>query len=131
MQISLACTAGTVVILQNVEYFARGEGYVDTVLCPAILVLVSAGFVSYCFMQVYSMAISTILMSFCLDEDKFKRGMYEKKLGNNGEIDGRMFCVVTKKVALIKMVSKSARKQQQEVDSREEVRVSDLNTARY
>ena len=114
--VALMCTAGTVIILQEVPYFTEGEGYVDTVLFPALLVFISAGFVAFCFMQVYSQAVDTILMSFCLDEDKFKKGMYEKKLGNSGDIDGRMFCVINKKVALIKMVSKSTKKQQQEME---------------
>jgi hypothetical protein len=96
--ISLSCTAATVLILKEVETFERGDHYVDTPLFPAFLVMLTAGFVSYCFMQVYSMAISTILLSFCLDEDKFKNGLYKKKLGPQGEPDGRMFCVANKKV---------------------------------
>jgi hypothetical protein len=66
-----------VLVLTQVEYY---EGLVDTPLFPAFVVFVSAGFVSYCFMQAYSMAISTLLLSFCLDEDKYKSGLYAKKL---------------------------------------------------
>ena len=120
VSIAMSCMAGTVLILKKVPHFERGDAYVDTVMFPGLLVFISALFVSHCFLQVYSMAIQTILMSFCLDEDKFKRGLYEQKLGNNGEIDGRMYCVINRKVALIKMVSKSARKQQEEMSGKQE-----------
>ena len=103
--ISLGCTAATVLILTQSEHFERGPGYVDNPLFPAVLVFVSGAFVSYCFMQVYSMAISTLLLSFCLDEDKFKNGLYKEKLGTQGEPDGRMYCVVNGKVGLIQVLA--------------------------
>ena len=53
----------------------------------------------------------TLLLSFCLDEDKFKRGLYKEKLDSTGRPDPRMFCVVNEKVGLIKLVSGSVKKQ--------------------
>ena len=85
--------------------------YVDNPVAPAVFVALSALFVSHCFMQVFGMAITTILLSFCLDEDKFKRGLYKEKLDSTGRPDPRMFCVVNEKVGLIKLVSGSVKKQ--------------------
>ena len=48
--------------------------------------------------------------------------IYSHRLGPTGEVDARMFCVINKKIALIKMVSKSARKQQHEMEESEEDR---------
>ena len=56
-------------------------------------------------------AIQTLLLSFCLDEDKFNRGLYKEKLDSTGRPDPRMFCVVNEKVGLIKLVSGSVKKQ--------------------
>ena len=83
--ITMGCTALTVLVCEQVEMFTTGERYVDNPLFPAALVFISALFVSFCFLQIYGMAITTILLSFCLDEDKFKNGLYEKKLGDDGE----------------------------------------------
>jgi hypothetical protein len=43
------------------------------------------------------MTITTLLLSFCLDEDKFKSGLYKGKLNERGDLDGRMFCVINDK----------------------------------
>ena len=72
-------------LLRPQAYFLTIAIYVDNPLFPAALVFISALFVSFCFLQIYGMAITTILLSFCLDEDKFKNGLYEKKLGDDGE----------------------------------------------
>lgn len=47
--------------------------------------------------QVYSMTITTLLLSFCLDEEKYKSGAYKEKLNERGDHDGRMFCVINNK----------------------------------
>ena len=60
-------------------------------------------------MSVYDTAVQTLLLSFCLDEDNFKKGKYESKTDLiTGKPDPRMFCVVNDKVELIKLVSGSA-----------------------
>ena len=58
------------------QFQPDGDKYVDSAVAPAILTGVSAFFVTNCFMGVYQMAIMTLLLSFCLDEDKFKDGKY-------------------------------------------------------
>ena len=60
-------------------------------------------------MSVYDTAVSTLLLSFCLDEDNLKKGKYDSKTNLiTGKPDHRMFCVVNDKVELIKLVSGSA-----------------------
>ena len=68
-------------------------------------------------MGVYETAIQTLLLSFCLDEDKFKRGLYKSKCDLQGDKDPRMFCVVNNKIGLIKLVSKEVKKQIKEADA--------------
>jgi hypothetical protein len=92
-------------------YGPEGDSYVDSAVVPCILVFLSSFFVTSCFMGVYDTAIQTLLLSFCLDEDKFKRGLYKDKRDNTGQMDPRMFCVVNEKVGLIKLVSGSVKKQ--------------------
>jgi|EP01049_Picozoa_sp_SAG25_P012730 hypothetical protein len=70
-----------------------------------------------CFMGVYETAIQTLLLSFCLDEDKFKKGLYKSKVDLVGRPDPRMFCVVNQKVGLIKLVSKEVKKEIKEAES--------------
>eukprot|EP01050_Picozoa_sp_SAG11_P010124 SAG11_NODE_997_length_6241_cov_7.990557_2_plen_1284_part_00 len=121
--IILGCTCGTVLILSELEYFTEGEGYVENPLFPALLVLISSAFVANCFMQVYTIAINTLLLSFCLDEDKYKKGLYKKKKNWQGVTEGRMFCVLNKKVGLIQLVSK---REQQEQDAQDQEKEEDM-----
>ncbi len=115
--ISLGCTAVTITALKQMPQFTcvglePGEScsnYVDNPVAPAVFVALSALFVSHCFMQVFGMAITTILLSFCLDEDKFKSGKYKDKLDDQGNKDGRMFCVINNKIGLIEMCAGSVR----------------------
>ena len=72
-------------------------------------------FVTSCFMGVYDTAIQTLLLSFCLDEDKFKSGKYKDKLDDQGNKDGRMFCVINNKIGLIKMCSGSIKEEQEQL----------------
>ena len=123
--IALGCAAVTIVVLKHSPQFtcvglATDEdcsNYVDNPVGPAVLVALSALFVSHCFMQVYSMAVSTMLLCFCLDEDKFKSGQYKNKLNDQGEPDGRMFCVVNDKLGLIQLVAPSEMKKQEAKDA--------------
>ena len=82
------------------KYGPEGDSYVDSAVVPCTLVFLSSFFVTSCFMGVYDTAIQTLLLSFCLDEDKFKRGLYKDKRDNSGQKDPRMFCVVNEKVGL-------------------------------
>ena len=60
-------------------------------------------------MSVYDTSVQTLLLSFCLDEDNFKKSKYDSKTNLiTGKPDGRMFCVVNDKVELIKLVSGSS-----------------------
>ena len=93
------------------RYGPDGDNYVDSAVVPCTIVFVMSFFVTSCFMGVYDTAIQTLLLSFCLDEDKFKRGLYKEKLDSTGRPDPRMFCVVNEKVGLIKLVSGSVKKQ--------------------
>ena len=86
-----------------------GDNFVDLAYVPCSIVFVTAFFVSYCFMGVYETSIQTLLLSFCLDEDKFKKGMYKDKKDLQGKPDPRMFCVANGKVGLIKLVSKEVK----------------------
>jgi hypothetical protein len=121
--ISLGCTAVTITALKQMPQFTcvglePGEdctNYVDNPVAPAVFVALSALFVSHCFMQVFGMAITTILLSFCLDEDKFKSGKYKDKLDDQGNKDGRMFCVINNKIGLIKMCSGSIKEEQEKL----------------
>lgn len=63
------------------------------------------------FMDVYDTAIQTLLLSFCLDEDKFKNGLYKKKLDAQGNADPRMFCEVNSKSGLMQMVNGGSKKE--------------------
>ena len=121
--IALGCTAVTITALKQMPQFTcvglePGEdcsNYVDNPVAPAVFVALSALFVSHCFMQVFGMAITTILLSFCLDEDKFKSGKYKDKLDDQGNKDGRMFCVINNKIGLIKMCSGSIKEEQEQL----------------
>ena len=121
--IALGCTAVTITALKQMPQFTcvglePGEdcsNYVDNPVAPAVFVALSALFVSHCFMQVFGMAISTILLSFCLDEDKFKSGKYKDKLDDQGNKDGRMFCVINNKIGLIKMCSGNIKEEQEKL----------------
>ena len=93
------------------RYGPDGDNYVDSAVVPCTIVFVMSFFVTSCFTGVYDTAIQTLLLSFCLDEDKFKRGLYKEKLDSTGRPDPRMFCVVNEKVGLIKLVSGSVKKQ--------------------
>merc|ERR1712072_599262 len=121
--ICLGCTAVTITALKQMPQFTcvglePGEdcsNYVDNPVAPAVFVALSSLFVSHCFMQVFGMAITTILLSFCLDEDKFKSGKYTEKLDDQGNKDGRMFCVINNKIGLIKMCSGSTKEEQEKL----------------
>jgi choline transporter-like protein 2/4/5 len=109
--ITASCTLLCYVSITSLEiYGPEGEDYVDSAVVPCILVFLSSFFVTSCFMGVYDTAIQTLLLSFCLDEDKFKRGLYKDKRDNTGQPDARMFCVVNEKVGLIKLVAGSVKK---------------------
>ena len=94
--------------------------YVDNALIPSVFVGLTSFMIAYCFMQIYSMAITTILLSFCLDEDKYKDGQYKDKLNDQGEPDARMFCVVNKKIGLIQLVSTNLADEQAELEETQE-----------
>ena len=94
--------------------------YVDNALIPAIFVGITSFMIAYCFMQVYGMAITTILLSFCLDEDKYKDGQYKTKLNDEGEPDARMFCVINKKIGLISLVSGNIAEEQKALEAQQE-----------
>ena len=107
--ITLFCVIGAGWSITNLPVFQPdGTNWVDSPVAPCILVAISAIFVANCFMGVYQMAIMTLLLSFCLDEDKFKKGKYKDKLNPQGEVDKQMFCIVNKKFNLIKQVSDGA-----------------------
>ena len=59
---------------------------------------------------------NTLLLSFCVDEDKYKKGLYKKKKDFNGEINGQMFCVLNKKAGLIALISGSAKDEMHEAE---------------
>ena len=110
--ISLFCTIMMWITIKMAPQFQPdGDYWVDSPVAPCILVLISSGFVTFCFMSVYQMAILTLLVSFCLDEEKFKKGLYKKKTDSRGFPDKRMFCMVNNKVGLIKLVSKNAKEE--------------------
>ena len=98
-----------VAIKELAMYQMDGDNFVDLAYVPCSIVFVTAFFVSYCFMGVYETSIQTLLLSFCLDEDKFKKGMYKDKKDLQGKPDQRMFCVANGKVGLIKLVSKEVK----------------------
>lgn len=122
--ITACCVMLTMLCLNNLPMYTcigleSGEtcdSYVDNALVPSIFVGITSFMIAYCFMQVYGMAITTILLSFCLDEDKFKNGAYTEKLNEEGEKDGRMFCVIREKIGLIELVSPSIAKQQEALE---------------
>ena len=47
-------------------------------------------------------------------------GNYKDKLGDDGTKDTRMFCVINKKIGLIKLVSKSVRDEQKEANEKKD-----------
>ena len=59
-------------------------------------------------MQVYSVAISTVVLSFCLDEDNFKGGKYKAKVNSRGEPDPRMFAQINGKIRLAHLLGRTA-----------------------
>lgn len=125
--ITACCVMLTMLALNNLPLYTcigleAGEkctNYVDNALIPSIFVALTSFMIAYCFMQVYGMAITTILLSFCLDEDKFKNGQYKGKLNDEGEPDGRMFCVMRGKIGLIKLVSPNIQKEQAALEAKQ------------
>ena len=110
--ITAFCTFTCWVALELLPQFGiDGDNFVDLAYAPCFIVFVTAFFISYCFMGVYETAIQTLLLSFCLDEDKFKKGLYKKKCDIHGALEPRMFCVVNNKVGLIKLVSPEVKKE--------------------
>jgi hypothetical protein len=126
--ITACCVMVTMLALNNLPMYTcigleQGQectSYVDNALIPSIFVGITSFMIAYCFMQVYGMAITTILLSFCLDEDKFKNGQYKEKLNDEGVPDGRMFCVLRGKIGLIKLVSPNIAKEQEAIEASQE-----------
>lgn len=108
------CTVGTYVVLAELPAYGPDSEYgtwVDQPVIPAVIAAFMSIFVTGCFMDVYDTAIQTLLLSFCLDEDKFKNGLYAKKLDYHGNPDPRMFCEVNSKIGLMQMVTKGSKKE--------------------
>eukprot|EP01051_Picozoa_sp_SAG22_P012638 SAG22_NODE_1333_length_4674_cov_5.765319_3_plen_221_part_00 len=73
------CLVGTYVALSELDRYgpdSTHDTWVDHPMIPAAIAGFVAVFVTGCFMDVYDGAIQTLLLSFCLDEDKFKNGAF-------------------------------------------------------
>ena len=93
--VTMACVMACFVYINNANAHQPGASLeVSNPLAPCFLVAIVAYTVVGAFTEVYSVAIDTILLSWCVDDENSKQGAYLQAVRKNRKQDERMYAAL-------------------------------------